>query len=61
MAIEDFDHSFKAAVQGASTTKELDRLALNRIRSLAKSKNNDVLVDLLGLVRRQLNLHKKGE
>lgn len=38
MSLQNFDHQYKYYVAKADTTQELDKLAFNRIRSIARSR-----------------------
>lgn len=35
--MENFDYQFTAQIRKVTTTKELDKIAFNRVRSLARS------------------------
>ena len=52
--MEQFDHSFKSDVKRATTTKQLDRIAFNRVRSLARAQQEpqrELLLKMLSAMR----------
>ena len=48
--LENFDHQYKSQVKNAKTTDDLDRIAFNRVRSIARIAQEPQRSTLLGVM-----------